>query len=251
MRTLVLGLFVSILLVAPAAAAQGYRGKIKTTIALGASFFKAADPRGTSGLAPGDFTIPPVTGMLYLSGSRLRMDMTTPQGTLTTLFDGQSGYLLDSRKRVAWLMPGLEASNGDLPLFNLDAMANNWETVSQQLANTSGLTARRLGRKTVNGMGCTGVKFSGDIRTLLAADEVQIVPGLPTLTNLKGNWTGTFWVSDKLGLPIRMASSFSGIDLTWQVLDLKAIDVPDALLRLPPGFKVRPMEQAQSAASVP
>jgi hypothetical protein len=248
MRVLILGLIVSISLLAPAAAAQGYKSKVTTTISLSDAFFKAADPYGHAGLGLGEFTIPPVTGMLYLAGDRMRMDMNAPTGTITTLFDGQAGYMLDTQKQVAWKMATPQSNAGEIPLFNLDQVATNWELVSGQLGRTAGLTTKKLGKKKLSGLGCTGVRFSGDIRKLLDADEVQEVPGMPSLSNLKGNWTGTFWVSEKLGLPVKMTSSFSGISIAWQLADIQNADIPETMLKLPPGYKVKKLASPQSSA---
>lgn len=248
MRALILGLIVSISMVAPASAAQGYKAKVTTTIALSDAFFKAADPYGHAGLGAGDFTIPPVTGVLYVAGNRMRMDMNAPTGTITTLFDGQAGYMLDTKKQVAWKLARPEGKTAEVPLFNLDQVATNWDSVAEKLRKTAGLTTSKLGSKKISGLGCRGIKFSGDIRKLLDADEVQVVPGMPALGNLKGNWTGTFWVSDKLGLPVKMTSSFSGVSIAWQLADIKNADIPETMLKLPPGYKVKKMEPAQSAA---
>jgi hypothetical protein len=247
MRPVILGLIVSISVLVPAFAAQGYRAKITTTIELSDTFFKAADPYGHSGFDPGAFTIPPVTGMLYLGDNRLRVDMNAPMGTMSSLFDGKDSYMLDMNRQVAWKMPKPQGGPADLPLFNLDQLASHWGRVSQQLGNIKGLTTKQLGKKKLGGLSCTGVKFTGDIRKLLDADEVQVAPGMPPLSNLKGNWTGTFWTSDRAGLPMRITSSFSGISLTWELSDVKSAEVPDAMLKLPPGFKVKQMDD-QSAA---
>src|SRR5687768_15719138 len=195
MRAAMLAGILILVILSSAWGAEGYKGRISTSISISDSFFKAVDPHGRSGLSASAFTIPPVTGMIYVSGNKMRMDMNAPTGTMTSLFDGSgASYVLDHEKKIAWKVAVPSGGAAELPLFNLDQMASDWDSSSEQLAKVKGLKTRALGSKKVNGLICRGLKVSGDISRLLQADEVQVVPGLPSLRNLRGQWEGTFWV---------------------------------------------------------
>ncbi|MDQ3023071.1 MAG: hypothetical protein M3R04_01605 [bacterium] len=222
------------LLATPASSASGYKGRITTSISLRSAYFKAADPYGRSGLDASAFTIPPVTGMLYVVGQRIRLDMSAPAGTLTRLVDERGTYFLNHEKKTAWRIE----TGSDLPLFNLEQLAAGWPLLNARLAGAEGLKSTRLGSKKIRGQRCDGIRFIGDIRTLINADELHVVPGVPALTDPKGKWTGTFWVSRSLGLPLRITSSFCGIELAWEVSALQSWDVPELMLQLPPGYRV-------------
>jgi len=246
MRRLLLASLVALLVLTPAFAAPGYKARVTTTIAISDAFFKALGPGMSGAIKPGSFTIPPVTGMLYVSGKARRLDMNAPGGTMTSLFDTSgNGYMLDAKKQVAWKLPKPQAKDGDLPLFNLDQMASNWPAISARMKALPGIKSTELGAKKIDGQACHGMKMTGDIRKLLSADGVQIAPGMPTLQNMKGNWSGTVWVHDKLGLPLRMTSSYSGITINWQLSGLKSAAIPDSMLKLPPGYAVKDSPKPQ------
>jgi hypothetical protein len=237
MRLALIAILLAVLTAAPAAAAAGYKGRVTTTITLGSAYFKAADPYGRSGLQPGDFTIPPVTGMLYVAGPTMRLDMNAPSGTVTTLLDERGGYYLNHKLRRAWRFehePEIE-----LPLFNLEQLASDWAHLSKYLSTVEGLRIAQLGSKRINGQRCRGLQLSGDVYKLTHADEVQIVPGLPVLSTAKGTWHGSVWVSERLGIPLKITSNYSGIALTWEVAGLESWDVPELMLRVPRGYDIR------------
>jgi hypothetical protein len=233
-------MFAVLNLPAPAHAIEGYKGRVSTEITLGDAFFRAIDPRHDLPLQPGDFTIPPVTGVVYLGGDKLRMDMNTPVGTVTTLVDAgtHAVYTIDHLKRIAWrARPSKPGS--DVPVLNLERMAYDWVRAYELLGAVPGMKVARLGEKKIGGEACHGLSARGDISRLLDADEVQVAPGIPALRKLKGPWNGSFWISKRTGLPMRMSSSFMGVSLSWQIAALESWDVPETMLMVPQGYWVK------------
>lgn len=233
----------ALLIATPAQAADGLRARYSIAVTLDDAFMQSVGAPLVGPLA-GAFTIPPITGMLYVGGQRLRMDMTLPLGlgVTTTLYDNAGGtvHVLDHNERVAWhhALP----TTGDIPLFNLDQLAVNWAVWERELRSRPGVAVRELGRRTINGVPSSGLRFSGDLSDVLTADELALIPGLPNLRDLRGPYEATVWASQTLDMPVKLTSRWRGMNMVWQVAGIESVDVPELLFALPPGYRVRDMQ---------
>jgi hypothetical protein len=173
--------------------------------------------------------------MLYLNGERLRLDMNAPSGTLSNLVDQTGTYTFDNDRRTAWR----SSAGGEFPVLSLDCAARSWSSMARQLDASAGVKRTQLGRKRVHGQSCRGVRYSGKLSAVAGADELYIAEGLPPLGTYGVNWQGTFWIKESLSLPMRMTSSFAGVTVEWDVSDLASWDIPELMLKVPPGYAIR------------
>jgi hypothetical protein len=245
---LALMLAVAMLLAAPAAhAADGYRAKFTVTMQFSDEFYKLAAKQGEDGaeLDPESLRMQPVNGLIYFSGSAVRLDMNVPSGVMSTIVrqPEQLVYLIDHTSRTAWQvdLSGYAQSyqESGLPVLNPEEVFLHWDEVLAQLKQLKGLSYKDLGRQTVNGVPCHGLRYSGRIEDVLKSGGVAVLPGLEPFKDLKGPWRGEYWLDERSGLPVKMHSVLLGIDYLWEITDLQAWDVSPALFMVPRGYRVQ------------
>ena len=244
---LALLLAVAMLLAAPAAqAADGYHAKFTVTMDFSDEFYKLAAKQGEEGaeLDPESLRMEPVSGMIYISDSAVRLDMNVPSGVMSAIVrqPEQLVYLINHETRTAWQVDMAKYTGryqeAGLPVLNLEQVFMHWDDVLAQLKQLKGLTYKDLGRQTVNGVACHGLRYSGRMEDVLKSGSVSVLPGLAPFEDLEGPWRGEFWLDERSGLPMKMHSFLLGIDYLWEITDLQAWDVSPVLFDVPRGYRV-------------
>lgn len=158
-----------------------------------------------------------VTGKMYFSAPKMRMDVTMPQnerqnpmgGNVSMIVDGttQTSYMLMPQQQMYMEFHGREAgmNPGMRSLARLRAGAD-------PCADQPDKTCRKVGTETVNGRSC---------------DKWEV-------TNKNSSNKETYWVDQKLYFPIKMQTS-SG-DVT-EFTNIKEGAQPASLFTVPAGYR--------------
>ncbi len=248
-----------------ARAAEGKQARFAISMQLGDGFFKMIrkqlkeSPGANSDetamldsvLVPGAFTIPSVTGVVYSSGTSMRMDMTLPGDQIATmLVDQKAGrlYLIDHSKKTAEYADLKDFASSQLGdggmLVNPEMAALDWDTFVAQLDSKPKLRSRELGSRTISGVSCRGIEVSGTMGDLTDAQELAAVPDLPALIDPATAWKGTYWIADGLPVPVKFSSEMMGLNCVWQLLEVSSWDGSSAFLAVPPGYKTTQLDMS-------
>lgn len=236
----------------PAFAEQGYKARFISSVTLGQSFIDAVNKAGGNHaerkLSAGT-QIEPQTGMVYLSANKLRLDspMSGSPAVVTTLLDfaTEKYQLLDHTQRIAWVMDfssfdQMEDEIG-LPISYPEQLFCRWPDIRQHLDALRGAALRPLGVKTIANEACRGFRISSAVRDVFKADGFTLLDGVPALKEIKGAWTGEFWISQRFNLPVKMKLDFLGLEYSWELEHIESWTVVEPLLELPRGYAAKPI----------
>ena len=260
--------FVCIVTVNPAHAfaEQGYRAKFTNTIIITSEFDKLLQASLTKSHVKPDekvepassMTIVPILGSLYFTTRKFRVDYTIPQnGTVvTTIVDLDAGkyMVVNHALREAYSMDlssfnDLDSAIG-LPVGYPDQMFCRWQDVQQRLKAIPSAKLKDLGQKKVAGELCHGLACSMNLTDVFKADGYTPLESVPPITEIKGKWSGEFWLSERLGLPMRMEMNLLGVKSKWELSDIEDWQAIDALLRVPREYKVHSITASEMISAL-
>lgn len=268
MRYYLLLIFVFIVAVNPARAAaeQGYRAKFTNTIVITSEFDKLlqasmakkhvkpdeADKQASS------MTIVPIEGNLYFTAKKFRVDYTVPQNgmVITSIVDLNSGkyMVVNHMLREAYSMDLASFAEMDsvigLPVGYPDQMFCRWEDVQQRLKTIPSAKLKDLGQKKVSGELCHGLACSMNLTDVFKADGYTPLVDVPPITEIKGRWSGEFWLSERLGLPMLMEMNLLGVKSKWELSALEDWQAIDALLCVPREYKVHSITASEMISAL-
>ena len=198
--------------------------------------------------------IQPVHGSMHKSTTYLRVDMPYgPQHNSTSIINYADGTIsiLDHASKTTYRtdLSGYEEqfADGGLPLISPERLLLHWRYMLAQLEASPHIQRAEVGSKVLYGQACQGRRFTADITHMTSADGLQLVPELPTLRNLKGQWVATVWISDAHGLPVKMVMEFCGIVLSLQLTHFENTSGAAVLFSSPPGYRIEVVDTIPGA----
>lgn len=249
-----------------AAAEQGYRAKFTNTIVitsefdklLQASLAKSHVKHDATAQPPSSISIVPIEGNLYFTANKFRVDYTVPQNgmVVTSIVDLKSGKytILNHALREAYSMDLASFSEMDstigLPVGYPDQMFCRWEDVQQRLKLIPSAKIKDLGEKTVAGEPCHGLACSMNLSDVFKADGYTPLESIPPITEIKGQWSGVFWLSKRLGLPMLMETNLFGVKSKWELSGIEDWQAIDALLCVPREYKVHSITASEMISAL-
>jgi hypothetical protein len=255
MRLYLITLLAAAMLLAalPALASEdgaGYQARFRIAMQIGEEFYQQLAPDAERGDMPAsDIRLDPVSGTLFYQGQQLRLDMSVgPMNTtMSSIIDRSTNtlYLVDHSSQTAWVVDlavyEQQYADAGLPVLNPEQIFAHWEEVLTYLHSTPGVKAKDLGSKEIDERHCHGVSFSAQLEDILKADAVKLLPQLSPLSNLKGNYSGEFWLDEDLGLPLLMKENMLGVEFSWELSDIRQSQLSPALFMVPRGYKSKPL----------
>ena len=103
----------------------------------------------------------------------------------------------------------------------------SWQDAEDMIENLPGATVARLGQQKIAGQPCHGLRFKADLARMVKAQGISALPGQPALTDLCGPWTGEIWISDSLGLPLKLVTRMIGMEYVWEITEVPDRDPAD------------------------
>lgn len=249
-----------------ALAEQGYRAKFTNTITITSEFDKLLQASlAKSHVKPDEsaepassMTVVPIVGNLYFTRNKFRVDYTVPQNgmVITSIVDLISGkyIVINHSMREAFSMDLASFSEMDkeigLPVGYPDQMFCRWQDVQQRLKAIPSAKLKDLGQKKVAGELCHGLACSMNLADVFKADGYTPLENIAPITEIKGKWSGVFWLSERLGLPMTMETNLLGVQSKWELSGIEDWQAIDALLCVPREYKVHPITASEMIATL-
>lgn len=250
-----------------AAAEQGYRAKFTSTITITEEFDKlsrAASAKARGSEQDGDvplassMNIEPVVGNLYYTRDKFRVDYLIPQNgmVVTTIVDLQQHkyIIVNHAQRAAYAMDFASFADMDLdiglPVSYPDQMFCRWHDVQQHLGAIASTKLKELGQKKIAGTICRGLAYTANLSDVFKADGYTPLASIPPITEIKGLWRGEFWLSEQLGLPVKMRLNLLGVQSQWELSEIEVWQPIDALLCVPREYAVHAITAGEMIRSL-
>lgn len=250
----------------PASAEQGYRAKFTSTITITSEFDKLLQAAAAKAHGKPDamsepasnMEIDPVIGNLYFTRSKIRLDYEIRLNgmVVTTIVDlaAKKYIILNHARREAYTVDFAALADLDqaigFPVSYPDQMFGRWHDLQQQLNAIPSFKMKDLGVKKIAGETCRGVAISANLADVFKADGYTPLANIPPITDIKGKWSGEFWMSDRLGLPVTMDMHLLGVHSKWELSQIEEWRAIDALLSVPREYVVHPIGASEMIQSL-
>jgi hypothetical protein len=192
----------------------------------------------------------PITGELWWTDTRMRVDTLTPQigpnidpQRETMLLDLKKRlmYLLDTAAKRATKLDLTQAGGGEGIAGLLGAtpadLAADWDKLLAEIKQQPGGVVTDLGRTSVNGQECKHFAFDID-----PTEQPPSTDSGNSLASILGGLGGEIWLADGLDLPVKLTTSVMGLDVVWQLAGVETWQVQLGFFDVPKGYKVVEMD---------
>lgn len=190
-----------------------------------------------------------MTGVMYwtAASSRVEMDM-KDAGRIISICDWvkREMYSLDTTAKTArkidlsQQIPGLNSQMGSSMTYGMD-----WDKTVAEMKNVPGATLKEAGTGTVNGLPCTVYDYTIDMSKAVTPatpakkkGNAQHDAALSEVLKSLGTGKGKIWASKELNIAVKMELAMSGMQMKYQLDNIKSWEVDESMFKIPAGYKI-------------
>lgn len=235
------------------AAGDGHQATITMSYTMDLSGFNAPATKGHQKKGASTPAAPAfdqtMTGVMYWAPARSRVELDMKEaGRMISIcdWDKREMYSLDTQAKTARKIdlnrdiPGLNSELGNSMTNGMD-----WDKTVASMKNVPGATLKEVGTATVNGIQCTVYMYTMDMSKLTqpsaqagSKGKAQQDAGMSEFIKSLGTSKGKIWASKELNMAIKMDLAMGGMQMNWQLDDIKSWDVDESVFKVPEGYKI-------------
>jgi hypothetical protein len=252
MRYLMIVVLVLALLPAVALAEDGHQAKFNLQFNLSPEMKAAMAQSGGDGASMDGMMPEPINGQMWWTEKNLRMEIMFPAmgpgedpftGVILLDIPKQEMYMLDSSTKEASKVDLTNAAQAagapGLMGANPTELIGDWKANIEQIKAKPGTTVKELGKVTLDGQSCQHYSF--DIDTTKLQEDPSLAEDT-SLAGMLGAFGGEVWVAEDTGMPIKLTTSIMGMDMVYQLTDVKTWASQASLFEVPKDYTITTME---------
>lgn len=187
--------------------------------------------------------IPDRSGVLYATGTHLRMDITNTTGeVLSYIVDRTNGELttLHHKDFTAYVQSQSNAETvidqHGLPLLEPEFMLLHWPVCRDYLEELDSL---KHGWKKIRWQDADARtdSYTATLEDIAKADSIQLSPAAPVVEGLNGQVSLAVLSPWETDIPVSIAVSMFDIEIKLAASELRSSDLPSEFFRRPPGYR--------------